>query len=56
VNTVNVRWDDGYLETFVATEARFGCDLLWLKLSDGAIAISRCARFVGSLCPKKAMR
>ena len=38
MNTVNVRWWDGYLEnleTFEATEVRFGCDLLWMRLSDG---------------------
>jgi len=35
-NIVNVRWWDGYLETFEASEARFGSDLLWLRLIDGA--------------------
>lgn len=35
VNLVNVRWNDGYLETFEAVEVRFGSDLLWLRLSDG---------------------
>jgi len=35
-NCVNVRWLDGYLETFEATDVRFGCDLLWLRLVDGA--------------------
>ncbi len=35
VNTVNVRWHDGYLETFEATEVRHGCDLLWLRLAGG---------------------
>lgn len=35
-NTVNVRWWDGYLETFEATEVRFGCDLLWLVQADGS--------------------
>lgn len=35
MNTVNVRWNDGYLETFQATDVRFGCDLLWLRLEDG---------------------
>jgi hypothetical protein len=34
-NTVNVRWWDGYLETFEAVETRFGCDLLWMRLADG---------------------
>jgi len=33
---VTVRWWDGYLEEFECSECRFGCDLLWLKLSDGA--------------------
>jgi hypothetical protein len=32
---VNVRWHDGYLETFEAIEVRFGSDLLWMRLSDG---------------------
>jgi hypothetical protein len=36
VNIVNVRWWDGYLETFEATEVRAGCDLLWMRLSNGA--------------------
>lgn len=31
---VTVRWNDGYLESFEATEVRFGCDLLWLHLSN----------------------
>lgn len=35
VNTVNVRWFDGYLETFDATEVRFGNTYLWLRLTDG---------------------
>lgn len=35
MNIVNVRWHDGYLETFEATEVRFGSDLLWLRLSNG---------------------
>jgi hypothetical protein len=34
-NIVNVRWFDGYLETFVSTEVRFGSDLLWMRLLDG---------------------
>jgi hypothetical protein len=33
---VTVRWFDGYLEKFEATEARFGSDLLGMRLSDGA--------------------
>ena len=35
VNLVNVRWWDGYLETFEAADVRFGCDLLWMVLADG---------------------
>ena len=34
--TVNVRWFDGYLEVFEVAETRFGCDLLWMRLSDGS--------------------
>lgn len=35
-SSVNVRWHDGYLETFEdVTEARFGSDLLWLRLATG---------------------
>lgn len=30
--TVNVRWTDGYLETFECEESRAGRDLLWIKL------------------------
>lgn len=33
---VNVRWFDGYLETFEASEVRFGAHLLWMRLTDGA--------------------
>lgn len=33
--TVSVRWWDGYLEKFEATEARFGSDLLWMRLAEG---------------------
>lgn len=32
---ISVRWHDGYLENFEATEVRHGSDLLWLKLKDG---------------------
>lgn len=32
---VNVRWFDGYLEMFECNEVRFGCDLLWMRLSTG---------------------
>ena len=34
-NTVTVRWFDGYMEEFKATEVRFGSDLLWMRLEDG---------------------
>lgn len=36
MNVVNVRWHDGYLETFRAVQVRFGSDLLWLVQDDGA--------------------
>jgi hypothetical protein len=36
METVNVRWWDGYLETFEVTDVRFGSDLLWMRLADGA--------------------
>ena len=32
---VSVRWWDGYKEDFEATEVRFGCDLLWMRLKNG---------------------
>lgn len=35
VNVVTVRWLDGYMEEFEATEVRFGCDLLWMRLASG---------------------
>lgn len=35
INEVTVRWHDGYLEEFKATEVRFGSDLLWMRLEDG---------------------
>lgn len=35
-NVVNVRWHDGYHEVFECTEVRFGCDLLWMQLTDGS--------------------
>lgn len=35
MNFVSVRWFDGYLEEFEASEVRFGSDLLWLRLTDG---------------------
>ena len=34
-NVVTVRWFDGYLEEFEATEVRFGSDLLWMRLASG---------------------
>lgn len=35
MTVVGVRWFDGYLETFTATEVRFGCDLLFVILEGG---------------------
>lgn len=35
INTIAVRWWDGYKEDFRATEIRFGSDLLWMRLEDG---------------------
>lgn len=35
INEVTVRWFDGYMETFKATEVRFGSDLLFMRLDDG---------------------
>lgn len=35
MNVVTVRWFDGYLEDFEATEVRFGSNLLWMRLSNG---------------------
>lgn len=35
INIVTVRWFDGYMEVFEATEVRFGSDLLWMRLKDG---------------------
>lgn len=35
MNVVTVRWFDGYLEEFEATEVRFGSDLLWMRLLNG---------------------
>lgn len=37
MNTVIVRWWDGYIEVFETTEVRFGCDLLWMRLTNGEI-------------------
>ena len=31
---VSVRWNDGYLEKFICSDVRFGCDLLWLQLHE----------------------
>lgn len=36
-NKVTIRWLDGYLEEFDATEVRFaGSDLLWMRLENGS--------------------
>jgi hypothetical protein len=32
---IDVRWRDGYIESFVVTEWRAGADLLWLRLVNG---------------------
>ncbi len=32
---VHVRWFDGYLERFECEDARFGSDLLWMRLTIG---------------------
>lgn len=34
-NIVTVRWWDGYMEEFEASEARYGSDLLFLRLKNG---------------------
>lgn len=34
-NKITVRWFDGYMEDFEATEVRFGSDLLFMRLSSG---------------------
>lgn len=34
-NIVTVRWFDGYMEEFEATEVCFGSDLLFLRLTNG---------------------
>lgn len=36
INYVTVRWFDGYREEFEALEVRFGSDLLWMRLTNGA--------------------
>lgn len=33
---VTVRWLDGYMEQFEATEVRAGCALLWVRQTDGS--------------------
>ena len=33
--TVNVRWQDGYYESFECSEVIFGITLLWMHLKDG---------------------
>ena len=30
--SVNIRWFDGYYESFDCEEVRFGSDLLWMRL------------------------
>lgn len=35
IQEVSVRWSDGYLEEFEASEVRAGCDLLWMTLVNG---------------------
>ena len=35
MNVVTVRWFDGYLEEFEATEVRFGSDIIFLRLAGG---------------------
>ena len=32
---VNVRWFDGYMESFECDEVRFGMSLLWMRLTNG---------------------
>lgn len=32
---VNVRWFDGYLESFNCSQVRFGNNLLWMRLLSG---------------------
>lgn len=32
---VNVRWFDGYLESFECEQVRFGDSLLWMRLISG---------------------
>lgn len=36
INKVSVRWFDGYMENFEASEVRFGSDLLFIRLVSGA--------------------
>lgn len=35
MNTVTVRWFDGYLEEFVCSAVRFGAYILWMRLDSG---------------------
>ena len=35
ITVVNVRWNDGYLETFECTEVRQGGEILWMRLANG---------------------
>ena len=48
INTVTVRWLDGYMEVFEATEVRFGSDLLWMRLKDGNNRHIRQVRWFGT--------
>ena len=44
---VNVRWMDGYYESFDCIEVRFGLDLLWMRLNDRKIGISHFETYAG---------
>ena len=33
--TVNVRWNDGYLEMFECSDVRQGGQILWMRLTNG---------------------
>jgi hypothetical protein len=35
INTVSVRWLDGYFEEFECSEVSFGAYILWMHLADG---------------------
>lgn len=36
MRVVNVRWFDGYLETFEVVNFRSGSDYIWVELSNGS--------------------